>query len=81
MHNAWFLQEGGGAKVITQNFLSPECLANEISSAMKNPESLVQMAKQVSMKGKYKAVLLLSDLVEQLARKESVSSLGRKYTC
>ncbi|CAL9915154.1 UDP-N-acetylglucosamine--N-acetylmuramyl-(pentapeptide) pyrophosphoryl-undecaprenol N-acetylglucosamine transferase [Candidatus Liberibacter solanacearum] len=81
LHNAWFLQEGGGAKVIIQNFLSPERLANEISSAMKNPESLVQMAKQVSMKGKYQAVLSLSDLVEQLARKESVSSLGRKYTC
>ncbi|ACT57570.1 undecaprenyldiphospho-muramoylpentapeptide beta-N-acetylglucosaminyltransferase [Candidatus Liberibacter asiaticus] len=67
LHNAYYLQEGGGAKVITENFLSPERLAEELCSAMKKPSCLVQMAKQVSMKGKPQAVLMLSDLVEKLA--------------
>ncbi|WP_244668473.1 UDP-N-acetylglucosamine--N-acetylmuramyl-(pentapeptide) pyrophosphoryl-undecaprenol N-acetylglucosamine transferase [Candidatus Liberibacter africanus] len=81
LHNAHYLQEGGGAKVITQDFLSPERLANELYSAMKNPECLSQMAKNISEKGKTQAVLMLSDIIEQLAHAKSRSFLGRKFTC
>ncbi|MEG8098884.1 undecaprenyldiphospho-muramoylpentapeptide beta-N-acetylglucosaminyltransferase [Candidatus Liberibacter brunswickensis] len=81
LHNAYYLQEIGGAKVITQDFLSPERLADELCSAMKNPEYLLQMAKKSYAKGKIKAVVMLSDLIENLAHIKSRSDLGRKSIC
>ncbi|MBY7649860.1 MAG: undecaprenyldiphospho-muramoylpentapeptide beta-N-acetylglucosaminyltransferase [Candidatus Liberibacter europaeus] len=67
--NAQFLQEGGGAEVITQDFLSPEKLAKSISYAMNHPDYLARMANNVSKKGKTDSVLLLSNIVDQILLK------------
>ncbi|MBL0849316.1 MAG: undecaprenyldiphospho-muramoylpentapeptide beta-N-acetylglucosaminyltransferase [Candidatus Liberibacter ctenarytainae] len=82
LFNAQLLQKDGGAEVIVQDSLSPKRLAKEISSAMEHPERLLRMAQQVFKKRSPEAVLLLSDVVEQLARGKVMStSLGRKGIC
>ncbi|AHA27836.1 undecaprenyldiphospho-muramoylpentapeptide beta-N-acetylglucosaminyltransferase [Candidatus Liberibacter americanus] len=65
--NAIFLQNGGGAEVITQDCLSPEILAKSISYCIDNPDYLVNMANSALSKGRPDAVLSLVNLIEKIA--------------
>ncbi|MBA5724054.1 glycosyltransferase [Candidatus Liberibacter sp.] len=79
--NAMFLQEGGGAEVLSQDSFTPERLAASISAAMEQPDRLIYMARQAAAKGNPGAITSLANVVELLARKEDVSSLRREGIC
>jgi UDP-N-acetylglucosamine--N-acetylmuramyl-(pentapeptide) pyrophosphoryl-undecaprenol N-acetylglucosamine transferase len=70
--NAAALKAKGGAEVIAQSALSPEKLSEIIRTAMAEPERLDRTARAAKETGKPKAASVLGDLVEAVAKGETV---------
>ena len=64
--NAQRLAESGGCWCIAQSDLTPERLAREVESLLRNPARLAAAAGKAKMAGKPDAVVRLADLVEEL---------------
>ncbi len=71
--NAAALAAKGGARVIAQVELSAERLANILTDAMSNPDTLAQMAAGARQTGKAGAARLLALLVEAIASGSTVA--------
>ena len=71
--NAAALAAAGGAGVIGQSELSPERLAQLLTSAMQEPERLARMAEAAKTAGKPDATRLLGDLVESIAAGKDIA--------
>lgn len=71
--NAAALVATGGAQVVPQAELSPEKLASLISSAMKEPDRLADMAHSAKSAGRPNATRALADMVVALAERRSIS--------
>jgi UDP-N-acetylglucosamine--N-acetylmuramyl-(pentapeptide) pyrophosphoryl-undecaprenol N-acetylglucosamine transferase len=67
-HNAEALQKQGAARMILQNDLTPERLAQEIDSLLADEVNLKNMADQSKKMGKPKAASLLVDEMEKLLK-------------
>ena len=71
--NAAALQAAGGARVIAQSELSPERLAQLLTEALSDPDSLARTAANARLAGKPDAARLLADLVEAIAAGQSLA--------
>ncbi|MDH6269186.1 UDP-N-acetylglucosamine--N-acetylmuramyl-(pentapeptide) pyrophosphoryl-undecaprenol N-acetylglucosamine transferase [Rhizobium sp. SG_E_25_P2] len=71
--NAAALKAKGGAEVIAQAELTPERIAQIITAAMAEPDRLAAMASAARQTGKPQAADTLADLVEAIAKGETVS--------
>ncbi len=67
LHNARRLAEAGGAWCLEQQNLTPQSLADAIERLLTEPSRLVAAARAVKAIGKPDAVILLADLMEELA--------------
>ena len=67
LENATRLDEAGGAWCIEQQDLTPRRLAAEVERLSGHPASLAEAAEAARSCGKPDAVVLLADLVEELA--------------
>ncbi|MDX2307583.1 MAG: undecaprenyldiphospho-muramoylpentapeptide beta-N-acetylglucosaminyltransferase [Hyphomicrobium sp.] len=67
LQNATRLAESGGAWCIEQKNLTPEALADAITTLIEAPSMLVEAAAHARSEGRPDAVLRLADLVEELA--------------
>ncbi|GEO83793.1 MULTISPECIES: undecaprenyldiphospho-muramoylpentapeptide beta-N-acetylglucosaminyltransferase [Alphaproteobacteria] len=71
--NAAALAAAGGASVIAQSELSPERLAQLLSSAMQEPDRLATIASAAKTAGRPDATRLLADLVEAIAAGKDIA--------
>lgn len=78
--NAQALASAGGALVEPQSGLSPERLAELISSFMTDPDRAAKMAQSARSVGKPNAAALLADLAEAIAAGRTVSEFSQGGT-
>lgn len=71
--NAAALAADGGARVIAQQALSPERLAQLLAEALEGPQMLADMAAAAKRSGRPDAARLLADLVEAIAAGRSAA--------
>jgi UDP-N-acetylglucosamine--N-acetylmuramyl-(pentapeptide) pyrophosphoryl-undecaprenol N-acetylglucosamine transferase len=76
--NAAALAVSGGAEVTPQSTLSPQRLAELISSAMSDPKGLSTSAAAARSAGKPDAARLLADMVEAIAGGKPVAEFRRE---
>ena len=72
--NAAQLAKAGGVIVRPQSSLTPEALAAILKEAMADPKALAQKAAASKSAGQIDATLLLADLVEAIAKGETVQA-------
>ena len=65
--NAAAVASEGGAILFEQSVLTPELLADELTTAISNPKKLALAAKNAKKTGKPDATRILADMLEQLA--------------
>ncbi len=65
--NAASVAKAGGAHIIKQDKLTPETLAKELISAIKDPKKLALAGKNAKKTGKPNAAEALADCIEQIA--------------
>lgn len=69
--NAAALEAEGGAEIIVQKDLTPEVLAQKLTTLIETPQSLSDMAEAAQKVGKPKAAETLADIVEDIVAKGS----------
>ena len=69
LRNAQAMQSAGAARVILQNELTPERLANEIFSLLDQPERITEMERRARAKAHPHATRAIVELLEGLARR------------
>jgi len=66
--NARAVERAGGAKVLEQCELTPERLYEEVTTAMNDPEKLIEMGRRARRLAHPQAAAQIADLIEELAQ-------------